>query len=517
MEIRALPIVIIICSLLSDRACASGASLPQYGISGALRVMATFPSPGDQVTTPDIGIRPYHAAGNSDVSDKEAGAGGSPRRPYVDTGGASRNIEGLSAAQGNVSGAVGDMQYVQAAGGQMAVYSKDTARLLVGPSQINALFYDAPVSPAMNACRVQSAHNALIEYDHMAKRWLVMYRAISRQAGISAYYQCMAVSIGADAAGSYYRYAIALNTPTGAAHYADDAKLAVWSDAYYVSFSLFDSISGQYAGPRLCGIERRALLAGADAAICCHDLGAAVAPVAPAGMAGYGAPGGDGHGVFVSLASESSALLLWRFSWRAGLLGAPVVVPVAPFSPALGVIEQPDRGAPLAAMGDRIAPRAVYRNDDGHAMLVANHTVQAPNGQAGLRWYEIGDPLGEPYLVQQGALEDARESRFMGSIGVDKAGNIALGYSAAAVDTPPGVRYTGREAGDSVGAMQAEEVLVNGTGVNIGDATIARATGAMALDPIDGCTFWYTQRYIPLTGVDIWRTRIASFRFRSCR
>ena len=517
MEMRALPIVMITYALLANPAGASSGSLSQFGISAPLRVMATYPNPGSQAATPDMGVRPYHAASNYVAADREAGAGALPRLRYVATGGATRNFEGLRAAGGSVSGAAGDLQYVQAAGGQMAVYSKDTARLLASPAPINALFYDAPPGPAIRACRMQSVHDAAILYDHMANRWLVTFRASVSHSGISAYYQCLAVSASADATGSYYRYAIALTTPTGAPQYADDAKLAAWPDAYYVSFSLFDSASGQYAGPRICGVERRALLAGAAAAIRCADVGARVAPVAPAGMEGYGAPAGDSHAVFVSLASESHALLLWRFSWRAGLLGAPKVVPVAPFTPALAPIQQPDRGAPLAAMGDRIAPRVVYRHDEGRDMLLLNHTVQSRSGQASLRWYDIGDPLGTPYLVQQGALEDGQESRFMGSIGVDKAGNIVLGYSAAAADTPPGVRYTGREAGDSPGSMQAEEVLVNGTGVHSGTGMIARATGVMALDPIDGCTFWYTQRYVPLSGVDTWRTRIVSVRFRSCR
>jgi hypothetical protein len=38
----------------------------------------------------------------------------------------------------------------------------------------------------------------------------------------------------------------------------------------------------------------------------------------------------------------------------------------------------------------------------------------------------------------------------------------------------------------------------------------------MAVDPVDDCTFWYTQEYVQTTGAVNWITRIASFKFPSC-
>ncbi len=38
----------------------------------------------------------------------------------------------------------------------------------------------------------------------------------------------------------------------------------------------------------------------------------------------------------------------------------------------------------------------------------------------------------------------------------------------------------------------------------------------MAVDPVDDCTFWYTQEYIEITGTAPWQTRIAAFKFPSC-
>jgi hypothetical protein len=38
---------------------------------------------------------------------------------------------------------------------------------------------------------------------------------------------------------------------------------------------------------------------------------------------------------------------------------------------------------------------------------------------------------------------------------------------------------------------------------------------SMSIDPVDGCTFWYTQEYIGAE--NIWRTRIGAFKFPFCR
>ena len=37
----------------------------------------------------------------------------------------------------------------------------------------------------------------------------------------------------------------------------------------------------------------------------------------------------------------------------------------------------------------------------------------------------------------------------------------------------------------------------------------------MAVDPVDDCTFWYTQEYYQTDGND-WQTRIGSFKFPNC-
>ena len=40
---------------------------------------------------------------------------------------------------------------------------------------------------------------------------------------------------------------------------------------------------------------------------------------------------------------------------------------------------------------------------------------------------------------------------------------------------------------------------------------------SMAIDPVDDCTFWYTNEYLKSTGAFNWNTRIASFKFAGCQ
>ena len=39
---------------------------------------------------------------------------------------------------------------------------------------------------------------------------------------------------------------------------------------------------------------------------------------------------------------------------------------------------------------------------------------------------------------------------------------------------------------------------------------------AMTVDPVDDCTFWYTQEYYATNSSFNWRTRIGNFKFDSC-
>jgi hypothetical protein len=102
----------------------------------------------------------------------------------------------------------------------------------------------------------------------------------------------------------------------------------------------------------------------------------------------------------------------------------------------------------------------------------------------------------------------------MGSIAMDGAGNMALGYSVSSSSVFPSIRYTGRQSDDTLGTMPESEVtLKNGSGSQTWTSRWGDYS-AMSVDPTDDCTFWYTQQYMPASG--LWATHVGSFSFDSC-
>src|SRR5207302_9453028 len=81
----------------------------------------------------------------------------------------------------------------------------------------------------------------------------------------------------------------------------------------------------------------------------------------------------------------------------------------------------------------------------------------------------------------------------------------------------PGIYITGRLGTDALNTMGAEATVTAGTGVQTtGAGNRWGDYSAMTLDPIDQCTFYYTNEYLKTNGAFNWSTRIASYKFSSC-
>jgi len=146
-----------------------------------------------------------------------------------------------------------------------------------------------------------------------------------------------------------------------------------------------------------------------------------------------------------------------------------------------------------------------------------SHSVTSPTGQVGERWYEFRAPETSTSLAafQQGTFAPDSSYRWMGSIAMDKAGNIALGYSISSSSIFPSINFTGRIPADLPGTMETESTIANGTGSQTDTANRWGDYTSMAIDN-DGCTFWYTNQYYTTTSSFNWSTRVASIRFASC-
>jgi hypothetical protein len=153
---------------------------------------------------------------------------------------------------------------------------------------------------------------------------------------------------------------------------------------------------------------------------------------------------------------NNSSLDLWQFhvDWATPAnttLTGPVNIAVAPFSLACNgggtCIPQSGTFFQLDSLADRLMYRLAYRNFGDHESLVVNHSVTA-GSSVGVRWYEIRSPNATPSVFQQGTFAPDTNFRWMGSIAMDNAGDIALGYSVSSNAMFPAIRYTGRTPSD---------------------------------------------------------------------
>lgn len=152
-----------------------------------------------------------------------------------------------------------------------------------------------------------------------------------------------------------------------------------------------------------------------------------------------------------------------------------------------------------------------YRNFGSHEAMVMCFMADIDgNETAGIRWVEMRRlPGGEWFTHQDGTVGiDDGFHRFMGSIAMDGAGNIGLGYNISSPNSFAGVRFTGRRSSDPLGEMTVTEyVAADGqnainSGGRFGDYS------HMEVDPVNDRTFWFTTEYASNNQV---RTRIVAF------
>ncbi len=429
-----------------------------------------------------------------------------------------------NAAPPDTNGAVGATQYVQWVNESFAVFSKSTGALIKGPVAGNQLFQALGVT---HPCAVNNDGDPIAQYDKQAGRWVLTQFSVT---GGPPFYQCVAVSTTSDATGTFNVYAF--QQP----NFNDYPKIGVWPDAYYATFNMFSGNS--FVGARACALNRSAMLAGAAAAQVCFQLSASFASLLPAdldgasGAVGTTSPPAAGTPNFL-LNFGTNSLNLWTFhvdfaTPANSTLTGPTNIPVAAFSAACNggsCIQQPNTRQKLDSLGDRLMYRLTYRNFAGnHESLVVNHSVRVGttkrNPFTGVRWYELRrTPSGSGgfSVFQQGTYSPDSTFRWMGSIAMDKTGDIAVGYSASSSSVFPSIRYTGRVPGDAAGTLQAETSLLAGSGSQLPSLNRWGDYSAISVDPGDDCTFFYTTEYLKSSGTFNWSTRIGSFKFPGCQ
>jgi hypothetical protein len=430
------------------------------------------------------------------------------------------NFDGNGFSGVNPPDTVGDVgidYFIQSINGSTgtiySIHNKADGSLAAGPFIMDDLATGSPCN--------SGAGDPIILFDEMADRWV-----ISEFAGANTL--CVYVSQTTDPiSGGWVAYAF--NTP----QFPDYPKYGVWPDGYYVTSN--ESTS------RIHVLDRVSMLAGAPATMISTALvdlsGFNFQTATPADHDGDLQPPASAPGIIMrhrddevhnsATADPSNDFLeLYEFTVDFATPGnsslSPVLnIPIAEIDSSLcgltafACFPQPGSGTTLDPLREVVMWRLAYRNMGTHEVLVGNLVTDVDgNDTGGIRWFELRRSGGDWSLFQEGTHAPADGvNRWMGAIAMDVSGNIALGYNVTnSSDTFPGQRYVGRLADDPSGTMpQGEYTIVDGSGANgsnrYGDYS------SMSVDPVDGCTFWFTGQYNTSSQ---WSTRVASFRFDAC-
>jgi hypothetical protein len=422
----------------------------------------------------------------------------------------------------DTNGDVGANHYVQFINLILAVYNKSTGARVFGPVAGNSIW-----AGFGGICEANNDGDPVVLYDHLADRWVVSQFAIGADG-----HQCVAVSTTGDPTGSYHRYDFVVSP--GA--FNDYPKLGVWGDAYYMSANEFTS---SFTGAVAVAFERAPMLTGAAARMVkfgplpCTNTECFFS-LQPSDLEGAAPPAGTPNTFVMSWDDEtwgtgaaSDGYRRWDFSvnWAAPGSSTFTALPQvnAPeFDANLcnfnACALQPRPGERLDTLSQFTMYRASYRTVLGNTSLLVSHTVDARRNLPGVRWTELRRDGGGWFLHQTGTFSPDSQHRWMSSINMDKAGNIAIGFSVSdRRSTFPSVRYATRAATDALGTMGSEVELVAGAGAQQNSFNRWGDYSSMSVDPVNGCTFWYTQEYYANTGSFDFKTRIGSFTVPGCQ
>jgi hypothetical protein len=433
----------------------------------------------------------------------------------------------------DTNGDVGPSYYVQTINVGVGIYDKATGARVAGFTFDNFMSQ----GDFGNLCDTDNFGDPVVLYDTFHDRWIITdfaFQLDSKGNIVSppGSYQCFAVSRSGDpVSGGWNFYSLHITDAL-----QDYPKLGVWPDGLYMTANMFGfSAKGSFNNVRAWALNLAQMEAGeASAQSVVFDLPASIQGVPVFGLLPSnarlqtGAPPAGTANYLASVWGWTNRVRVWKFhvDWsstaNSSLSGPSDPIVAGSWAGAPAAVPS-ENGNDLDTLTPRLMMQNQYTNIAGQESLWDVHTVRGSSStQAAVRYYQVTVTGGQVAAsATQGATWNPDPSnRFMPSVAVDRLGDMALGYSVSSSTLYPAIRYAGRLAGDPLNTLtQTETSLIEGTGSQVGDCGGSTCTRwgdytAMALDP-DGCTFWYTNQYYPVSGLDH-HTRIGSFRFASC-
>ena len=344
-------------------------------------------------------------------------------------------------------------------------------------------------------------------YDQAANRWVLSYLwASNGQIQV-------AVSDGPDPVNDTW----SVYTIPGVQDYN---KLSVWSDGYYVT--------SNGAGNKVWALERDKMIAG--------DPAASFQTVVLPGMvtSGFQSPQAlnvsdsnmpaAGGATVIYMQDDAwngvsvDHVKLWTIDvdWTTPAnttVSAATELPATPFisvfdGGSFSNLTQPGGGSAVDALQATIMNQSQFRKMGSYNSALFNFVVDTDAGSgelAGIRWFELRQPGdNQPWTVEQEGTYTAPDGKhaWHGSLIMDGAGNIAMGYTSMAGPTTPNPTdfrissyYTGRFDGDASGVMTVNEEIIAAGNSNI-PGTRYGDYSKIDIDPSDDTTFWFINEYM---------------------
>ncbi len=433
------------------------------------------------------------------------------------------------------NGDVGPTYYMQAVNTSIGIFDKQTG-VLDAAFTFNSFWSGAGTG---TACDTTNQGDVVVLYDTQNDHWIFMdFAWTDLQNG--PYYFCYGVSQTGDPLGNYWRYAIRADD-AGHPWMPDYPKGGVWPDGLYFSGNMFDCLNSTcssviYKEARAYALNLQKMEAGLP--LTSNDVQAVGTSanyftLMPSN-ARRSQPPANTPNFFVSEDLSNYDWDVFKFhvdfnNPANSSLSAPTQVSQTSYTAAASFVPEPSPGNNIDTLANRMMFLNQYRRINNSESLWVQHTVgtASTSTPTGIQWAQIDVSGGTVNTtpVQQQIFNNGGDglNRFMGSMAVDQNGDAALGYSVSSASLAPDIRFVGRLVGDPLGQMpRSETTLLGGVtrSVQTGTCGGGKCTrwgdySALTVDPLDDCTFWYTNMYFPVQGTN-WVTRIGSFKFPTC-
>jgi uncharacterized repeat protein (TIGR01451 family) len=495
-------------------------------------------TPPEKVERPELEEPEAHPVELPGTHSVNAPAIASPPGPSAPAPPPIANFDGLDFATWgaghppDTNGDVGPTYFIQTVNTSIGVFQKSDG------TRVAAFTFNTLMSQGAfgNLCDTNNFGDPVVLYDTFEDRWVITDFAFTLDGSGNVInppgsFQCFAVSkTGDPVTGGWNFYSISI-----AGGLNDYPKFGIWSDGLYMSTNMFNYVGGGFQNSREYAFNKAQMYAGTPTIqVVSFNAPPAEFTLLPANarlQTGTPPPGSPNYYSVVWQFLNVVSVYKFHVDWNSiststftGPFLSLTATNWSQFTGASGRVPSPANS--LDTLYPRLMMQNQYTNIGGVESVWDSHTVGAAgatSAQAAVRYYQVKVTGGSVEANASQAFTwspDATVHRFMPSVAVDNAGDLAIGYSGSNAALNPAIRYAARLATDPVNSItQTETSLIEGTGSQQGNCGVAVCTrwgdySAMSLDT-DGCTFWYTNEYYAVNGLND-LTRVGSFTFPSC-